>query len=303
MKKSIVVLILCLWNVVFVTAQNLSKAPLFSFGVITDVQYYDGPNAGSRYYKSSPEKLSKIVEAFNEQPIDFVVNLGDLIDQNWASYDDLLPILSRLKMPIYHVLGNHDFSVEAGKIGQVATKLSMPARYYAIKHKHMRLLFLDGNDHSTYGQEKGSKLQKKAVQHLSSLKEIKSKNAQEWNGGLGNRQLKWLKKQLDKSAKAGEIVLINCHFPIQPVGASHNLWNDKEVVSLLNQYPHVKAWFNGHNHVGGYEWLGGKHFVNFKGIVERDNLPWSIVEVYDDHLIINGQNEEPDRLLNFTSFN
>lgn len=297
MKRFFFLSVFLVLQVIGSTAQ---KAPLFSFGVITDVQYYDGANAGSRYYKDSPDKLSKVVTELNAQPIDFVINLGDLIDRDWESFEVLLPILDRLKAPVHHVLGNHDFSVAEDKINLVAEKLSMPSRYYGFQHKSVRFLFLDGNDQSVYGQKKGSKAQKSAMKTLETLKAAKKPNAKNWNGGIGKQQLKWLTKQLEEAKKAGEIVIVNCHFPVAPVGSTHNLWNDDEVRKLLSQYPNVKAWLNGHNHVGGYEYLEGIHYVNFKGMVEKKDMPWAVVEVYEDHLIVNGYQEEPDRLLYFS---
>lgn len=274
-----------------------SNAPLFTFGVITDVQYYDGETAGTRHYRSSPEKLNAITDSLNQQKVDFVIHLGDLIDRDFKSFDPLMPILGKLHMPIYHVLGNHDFSVKQEEIKVVPVKLVMPARYYAVTHKAVRFIMLDGNDQSIYGQKKGSKEYKSAVKKLESMKLAKVPNAQEWNGGIGGKQMKWLKKQLDEASQNKEKVIISCHFPLFPEGDAHNLWNDSEIRALLNGYPNVMTWFNGHNHKGNYHQMEHIHFVNFKGIVEKTDTPWSVVEVYNDHLIINGFGVEPDRLL------
>lgn len=281
----------------FVSLAQEKNEMLFSFGVITDVQYYDGETAGTRHYRSSPAKLSAITDSLNQQNVDFVIHLGDLIDRNFESFDPLLAILGKLNMPLYHVLGNHDFSVKQEEIKSVPGKLGMPARYYAITHKGVRFILLDGNDQSVYGQKNGSKEHKAAVQKLGSMKLTQAPNAQEWNGGIGGKQLKWLKKQLDDAQQKQERVLIGCHFPLLPEGDAHNLWNDTEIRTLLAGYPHIKAWFNGHNHKGNYGFADGIHYVNFKGIVEKTDTPWSVVEVYADHLIINGFGAEPDRLL------
>jgi len=51
------------------------------------------------------------VRTFSEQPIDWIVHLGDFIDMEYQSYQTVLPIWHDLKSPGYHVLGNHDFSI------------------------------------------------------------------------------------------------------------------------------------------------------------------------------------------------
>ena len=56
--------------------------PLFSFGMISDVQYADIENAGTRYYRLSPAKLKEAVDDFNRETVDFVISLGDFIDEN-----------------------------------------------------------------------------------------------------------------------------------------------------------------------------------------------------------------------------
>jgi len=83
----------------------------FSFGAIADCQYCQGPDRGSRKYKASQEKLKQCVEHFNQENLSFVIHLGDFIDRDFSSFDDLLPIYQSLHAPGYHVLGNHDFEV------------------------------------------------------------------------------------------------------------------------------------------------------------------------------------------------
>lgn len=295
-KKMILWTILPFITVLSSIAQE-NNSMLFSFGVITDVQYVDAETAGTRHYRSSPAKLTAIVDSLNTQKVDFVIHLGDLIDRDFASFDPLLKILGNLTMPVHHVLGNHDFSVKQEQIKTVPDKLGMPSRYYAINHQGIRFIVLDGNELSIYGQKEGSKAHKKASNKLELLKSAGAKNAQAWNGGLSPKQIKWLKSQLDDASKKNEKVIVNCHFPLLPAGDAHNLWNDQEVKVLLATYPNVLAWFNGHNHKGGYHQADGIHYVNFKGIVEKTDAPWAVVEVYADHLIINGHGTEPDRLL------
>ena len=59
--------------------------PIFSFGLIADVQYCDCEPRGSRYYRSSLTKLKEAVDAFKKDSVEFIINLGDLIDKDDSS--------------------------------------------------------------------------------------------------------------------------------------------------------------------------------------------------------------------------
>jgi len=97
----------------------------FSFGVIADIQYRDADNQGTRFYRDSLEKLRRAVEHLNALAPRFTIQLGDLIDGESRSYDAVLPILGALAMPRYHVLGNHDFSVEPAEKRLVLARLNL----------------------------------------------------------------------------------------------------------------------------------------------------------------------------------
>ena len=82
----------------------------FAFGAIADCQYCADPGRGARKYALSEDKLTKCVTHLNTMDLEYVVHLGDFIDRDFKSFDVVGPIYKKLKMPKYHVLGNHDFS-------------------------------------------------------------------------------------------------------------------------------------------------------------------------------------------------
>jgi manganese-dependent ADP-ribose/CDP-alcohol diphosphatase len=175
--------------------------PLFTFGVMTDVQYCDCENAGTRYYRSSLRKLNEAVQTFNQKNVAFVTHLGDFIDHDFESYDTLNAIVKQLNSPLYQVLGNHDFSVKQEEIKKVPAILQLKNRYYSFARNRWRFIVLDGNDLSVYGNIKTGKIFDEASQRLENLKAQKVPNAQSWNGGLGEKQVRWLKKELASAAK------------------------------------------------------------------------------------------------------
>src|SRR5690606_18997736 len=127
-----------------------------------------------------------------------------LIDRDYASYKPALNKLSDLDMPIYHVLGNHDFAVDSGKLTQIPNTLGMKNRYYSIKKENYKLIFLDGNDVSTFGNAAGTKEYVLAQKTLAHLNSKNAANAKDWNGGIGQEQLSWLKNELTTATKNNE---------------------------------------------------------------------------------------------------
>ncbi len=222
-----------------------------SFGLLSDAQYCDRAPAGSRFYGESAKKLATCVEDLNAQALAFTIHLGDFIDAHASCLDRLLPIYERLSMPHYQVLGNHDFHVEPEIKGSIPERLGLTARYYDFDRAGVRFVVLDGGDLSLYAHLEGSEGHARAAAKLAGLEAAGAPNAQAWNGGVGPEQLQWLAMTLADAKAAGEKAIVFCHFPVYPPG-EHNLWNDTEVVEILEGSGSVVAYINGHNHAGGY---------------------------------------------------
>ena len=88
------------------------RKPLFTFGIIADVQYCDCEPEGTRYYRLSTGKLREAMNTFRSDSVKFVVNLGDLIDRDYKSYKPVLDIMDSSGLKVYHLTGNHDYSVD-----------------------------------------------------------------------------------------------------------------------------------------------------------------------------------------------
>ena len=93
-------------------------------------------------------------------------------------------------------------------------------------------------------------------------------------------------------------MIISCHYPILPDN-SHNLWNDKEVLAVIDQFPGtVAAWFNGHNHAGNYAERNGVHYVTVQGMVDTgDTNAFAVLEVTPGLLTIRGSGRVPNRVM------
>lgn len=278
------------------TGRNDRDMPLFSFGVVADAQYADKDPSGLRHYRTSLDNLADAAKKFNSKDLKFVVHLGDIIDENFSSYDDILPVYDQIQAPHYIVLGNHEFSVDASQKSEVVSRLGLQQRYYDFVVEGWRFIAIDGQGLSTFAPAEGVLPQAKKM--LEELKQQGSRNAYDWNGGVDDAQLEWLKERLDLATENEEAVILFCHFPVYPVGMAHNLWNDQQVIRLLSSYPVVKAWFNGHNHAGYTGIMDGIHFITFKGMVNHpEKNAYAIAYVYPDQIVIEGMGAEDTRVI------
>ncbi|MEN9361933.1 MAG: hypothetical protein RL095_3468 [Verrucomicrobiota bacterium] len=274
----------------FLMASCSSAPETLRFGAMTDCQYCAKPTAGRRHYDESPRKLQVAMEEFQRLHPEWLVHLGDFIDDRYESFEPVLKICRAFDFHIYHVLGNHDFSVEDKFKDGIHKLLSMPAPYYSWATKGWRFIALDGNELSLYAHPKGSP---KDLESRAYYAQLNPKPAT-YNGAIGPQQIAWLRLQLEAAGKKGEKVILLCHFPLLPIAAD-NLWNAPEMLSLIDQHPCVKAWLNGHNHHGGYAERKGVHYLTFQGMVDTPDNSFALVEIDEKSIRIRGYGREPDR--------
>ena len=273
-----------------------SNKPQFTFGVIADPQYADREPNGTRQYRKSLDKMKTAVTELNKHDLEFVVTLGDVIDKDLASFDDIMPIYKTLKAPRRFVLGNHDFTMDGKDKGKVLRKLGMKDSYYSETHGDWHFIYLDGTEISIYRHDGNDPRTIAARKQMLQMREDKISPANWSSGALGEDQLKWFSKELKMAKRARKRVIIFNHYPLLPFGDGYNLWNDKEVVSLIDEYPNVVAHMNGHQHKGNYTLNKACHYVNFKGMVETvDNSAYAVVRCYRDRIEVDGFETEPDR--------
>jgi manganese-dependent ADP-ribose/CDP-alcohol diphosphatase len=207
-------------------------------------------------------------------------------------------ILDSSGFKIYHVLGNHDYSVEKRYKKRIPPLRSGKEGYYTFSYNGYRFIVLNGNEISTYATG-NKRIIKQASGLIDGLKADGEINALDWNGAISRKQIEWLTEQLDKASQNNESVFLICHFPVWPVN-EHNLLNYKEILSVLEKYDNIIAWFNGHNHMGNYGNFHMIHFVTLKGMVETpDNNSYCIVEVYRNKIWIRGAGREKSQILGY----
>lgn len=273
--------------------------PAFRFGIVADPQYADiEPHVGmNRHYANSLAKLADAIEVFNGEDLSFVMTLGDIIDRDFRSFDDILPVYGRLRHEAFFLLGNHDFSVAPQHLSQVAARVGLPSPYYAFARHDWRFIVLNGNEVSTFAPAEGHPHRALAEMQLAELRAKRAINAHAWNAALSDEQFAWLGDEIQAASAAGERVIVMNHYPVYPPN-QHDAWDRERIVALLTAHDHVAAYFSGHNHVGNYGRIDGLHFVNFKGTVDTETEnTFAIVDVWQDRIEIRGFGREEDRTL------
>lgn len=270
---------------------------IISFGVIADVQYADIDMKGRRDYRNSLGKLEIAVEELNREELDFSINLGDLIDRDFESYEKPLQILSKLNSPLHSAIGNHDFSVDSRYINRVRKLQGNRRGYFDFTIENFTFIVVDGSDLSLFGNREGSKEYLAAERELKELKAEGANNGYDWNGGVGSKQFKWIKGRLDRAKKDNRRVVLFAHWPLTPENGTQ-LWSSGEMLSLIGSYSNVVAWISGHHHAGGYHKPGSIHHLTMDGMVETvKDSSFGVVDVYRDRLVLRGYGGQSSRVM------
>lgn len=274
--------------ILIIQGSHSQEEPILKIGLVADPQYADQPVSGKRYYRESLWKLNEAIASFNENQVDFVQNLGDIIDGGWISFDSILPLYQNLEPGIenYHLLGNHDFRVPTNRMKKLLEKLSMPDYYYTYKKKGWQFIVLDANDYAYYSNP----LHKRNINLLNWYYDstIGNPNHRSYNSAIGEKQQKWLKKELARASESGSKVIIFSHSPLRPMYNAENLWNYEEIIDIIEENHNVVAYINGHNHKGGYESKNGTHYLTIYGMVNTKISSYGILEIYENNLVLNG---------------
>jgi hypothetical protein len=148
-------------------------------------------------YRRSPGKLRAAVDHFNTLDLDHVVHLGDFIDKDWelrrpAAHG------RRPRHPWRFVLGNHDFSVDDDKKALVAARLGMPARYYSLQ---TRAGCSWPSTATTSANTAGPPVVRNWRLSQRLHRELFA-GAPDWDGGIGETQLKWIDATLADAERA-----------------------------------------------------------------------------------------------------
>ncbi|KAK8958374.1 Manganese-dependent ADP-ribose/CDP-alcohol diphosphatase [Platanthera guangdongensis] len=296
-----------------------AQQPLFSFGVITDIQYADIPDGRSflgvpRYYRHSIQVLQRAVDNWNRlTKLKFSMNFGDIVDgfcpkeESRSAVEQVLKEFDYFDGPVYHMIGNHClYNLPRSDLTAMfkIPSLRGEAYYEFSPSPEYRFVILDGYDVSVIGRPLDDPKALEAIRFLEEKNPNDDKNSPAgllgpdrrflmFNGAVGKEQLEWLDKILKESAECEQNVIVCCHLPLDPDAATPEslLWNYEEVMGLIRQYRCVKACVAGHDHKGGYSLDShGIHHRVLEAVLEcpPGADAFGYVDVYRDRISLVG---------------
>ncbi len=262
-----------------------AQDPIIKIGLLADVQYCDCPTAGTRNYRLSLGKIEEAVRELVKQNVDLTVLLGDVIDRGPESFGPVYERLRPLGREVVIVQGNHDLT--EGERRKAKGERRILRRQEVKIMGDVRMLFLNAMVNSMEAWPEGSKEHNIGLETYNRLKSEGAPNAQEWNGGLGEKQLRWIRHQVKKSNRHHQPLLLFCHMPALP-GDAHSLWDTPQLLEILKEADKQVLYLCGHKHSGGDDTVGNVRILNLKGMVEGTTNAFGILSIYPDRIELKG---------------
>ena len=175
----------------------------------------------------------------------FAINLGDLV-YNWmAGYDDYMDISATASYPMCHVIGNHDYdqaNIIDGKLGTPFFEEYISPTYYSFTIGKVHYVMVNSIEYS----------REDAKKHYKS--------------GLNDEQMKWLEEDLKFVPKDYTIFICGHANLFKKPGTSpkgsygrYNV-NYERYKDLLKQYKRIYSW-SGHYHTNyGFDYAGKPNY-------------------------------------------
>ena len=167
----------------------------------------------------------------------FAINLGDLV-YNWmAGYDDYLDISATADYPIFEIIGNHDYdqaTILDTKLGTPYFEEYMMPTYYSFNLGKIHYVMVNS---IVYNRKDGT---------------------QHYGSGLEDEQMKWLEEDLKFVPKDHTICICGHAQLFKKKGDVHTTHhtNYPRYTALLKQYKRVHMW-SGHYHTNyGFDYAG-----------------------------------------------
>ena len=275
------------------SSRFIEKKEKVRFGIITDLHYADVESNNTRYYRDTKLKLKAALKDFEKSNLDFIIELGDLKDQNKIpDKNNTLSFLKEIEESlqsyhgeVYHVLGNHDMDSISKKefLSNISNSGNTNGKsYYSFKKGGIKFIVLDANfneDGSDYSMGNFN-----------------------WEVALiPDNEILWLKNELKEG---NEPVIIFIH---QLLDNNNNLYkglyvrNADQVNEILKESNKVLAVFQGHHHAGSYSLYNDIHYYTLKGMIEGaypQHNSYAIIEIsLNNDIILKGFGNISDKYM------
>lgn len=239
------------------------------FGLITDLHYADKDTAGTRFYRDTLSKLEEASAQFSRDKVEFIVELGDLIDAADSVQVELgyLQTINKTFAAIckdrHYVLGNH--CVDTLTKQEFLDAVEQPKSYHSFDRGGYHFVALDccyRSDHQPYQR----------------------KNFVWTDTNIPPEELDWLKSDLKEAAKP---TIVFTHQRLD-VSNDHGVKNCVEVRKVLEESGNVLAVFQGHSHKNELNQIQGIHYCTLQAMVEGagpESSGYSSIEIDDQNTI------------------
>jgi Icc protein len=240
----------------------------FTFAYISDahIQHIEG----TKFVRNWDMGLIRAIREANlltPKP-DFFMFGGDLGQLGKREeLDHGLEIMSSLRGKVYYVIGEHDYYLDLGDYWQS----EIGPLWYSFDHKGVHFIVLnsiltyDSWTHKNWGAPLNRML---AMARLD--------NPEGSPFMVGEKQLTWLKTDLDKVAKKTPVVVFS-HSPLQKIYKGWNFWTEdaERVQTLLKAFDKVTVIY-GHVHQIQYNQIGN---ISFHAVMATA-WPWPYPKTY-----------------------
>jgi Icc protein len=255
-------------SVVKIAFGNDSPAQDFVFGYISDAHIQRiGRNEFVRNWDKGLIRAVREANLLTPRP-DFFMFGGDLAQLGMKEeLDHGLEIMSGLRNKVHYVIGEHDYYLDLGEYWQ--SKIG-PLRY-SFDHKGVHFITLnsiltyDSWVHKNWGSP---------MDRMLAMARLDNPNGSPFM--VGEEQLKWLKKDLEKVNRSTPVVVFS-HSPIQKIFKPWNFWTQdaEKVQALLKPFEKATVIY-GHVHQIEYNQIGN---ITFHSVMATA-WPWPYPESY-----------------------
>jgi alkaline phosphatase len=262
-------LLLAGWGTDLLSAPPAEKQPGVRFGLVTDLHHADKPSAGSRHYRETLGKLAEAAKQFAQEKIDFVVELGDLIDAADSVQTELSYLkavnkeFAALSKDRHYVLGNH--CVDTLTKREFLDEVGQKSPHYSFDRGGLHFVVLDAC-------------------FRKDGKPYERKNFTWTDTNLPASQVEWL--EADLKAATGKVIVF-AHQRLD-VADNYGIKNAEAVRKVLEGAKKVQAVFHGHSHKNDYREINGIHYCTLVAMIEgtgAENNGYSTVQVGADGTI------------------
>lgn len=205
------------------------------FAIVSDLHAMDVPDGKNR--------MQEVVNAANEEQVDFLIQLGDFIRLDQAS-QSFRTIWDEYKGEKYHVLGNHD--LDKYSKDEFVAGFNMPGRYYSFDKGEFHFIILDGNNMFDG---------KQYIPYNKANYYVDSKKRE----FMDPEQMEWLKKDLASTHK--RCILFSHQSIDRAMGNGYDVRDILEKENERAGFKKVVLAFSGHNHSNYVDKINGITYV------------------------------------------